>query len=418
MKNNIYSLTLRALSFLSLWRVNQSSLTKNDYKKAKLGTILAFITAGMATAPWASVIPFVKMRLSLNDIEYASIILCFGLGAVIGMPATGKLVTKVGVKKVILVATIALYSSMALLSINSITLYLAYTSTFFWGVSIGILDVASNIHAALLEKLSGKHLMSRFHGCFNLGCIAAAIFYASMLYAGFHTFTVALLVALTGFILVFFFYPLLINTKGEYEEKLDLNTDDGTNKFKIRPILLIIGTIALIMYLTEGMVYDWSAVYLIERSSIAIEIASIGYLAFESATMLMRFVGDSLVNKFGELLVLLLGSFIGFIAILIIAFSKNSYIMIPTFFIAGMALSNIVPIMFSLAGRCDPIYQGKAISLIGTIGYSGLLLGPGVLGLIANYMGLPFIFIFVSMLIVLMGILSFIALKHKSIKKD
>lgn len=415
MKHNVYSLTLRALSFLSLWRTNQSSLTKNVYKNAKLGTILAFITAGMATAPWASVIPFVKMRLSLNDIEYASIILCFGLGAVLGMPATGKLVAKIGVKKVILIATISLYSSMALLSINSLTLYLAYTSTFFWGVSVGILDVASNIHAALLEKLSGKHLMSRFHGCFNLGCIAAAIFYASLLYAGFHTFTVALLVALTGFFLVLFFYPLLINTKGEYED--NIGEDESLQKFKIKPILLILGTIALIMYLTEGMVYDWSAVYLIERGSIAIEIASIGYLAFESATMLMRFVGDRLVSKFGELLVLLLGSLIGFIAILVIAFSKSSYIMIPTFFIAGMALSNIVPIMFSLAGKSDPVYQGRAISLIGTIGYSGLLLGPGILGLIANYLGLPFIFIFVSLLIVLMGVLSFIALRHKSIKK-
>ena len=417
MKHNVYSLTLRALSFLSLWRTNKSSLTKDGYINAKLGTILAFVTAGMATAPWASVIPFVKMRLSLNDIEYASIILCFGLGAVLGMPATGKLVAKVGVKKVILLSTMSLYSSMALLSIDSLTLYLAYTSTFFWGVSLGVLDVASNIHAALLEKLSGKHLMSRFHGFFNLGCIAAAIFYASMLYMGFHTFTVALLVALAGLFLILFFYPLLINTKGEYEDSIEDNAINSAHKFKISPILLILGTIALIMYLTEGMVYDWSAVYLIERGSIAIEIASIGYLAFESATMLMRFVGDRLVSKFGELSVLLIGSFVGFIAILVIAFSTSSYIMIPTFFIAGMALSNIVPIMFSLAGRCDPIYQGRAISLIGTIGYSGLLLGPGVLGIIANYMGLSFIFIFVSVLIVLMGFLSFIALRHKSIKK-
>ncbi|SPT69819.1 MFS transporter [Anaerobiospirillum thomasii] len=410
LKEKIYNLSLRALSFFSHWKSDKSSITKDQYLNAKMATILAFFAAGLSTAPWASVVPYVKMRLDLNEMHYASIILCFGLGAVIGMPLTGYIVSKTGVKKVILLSLATLYGSMLLLTLESITLPLAYASALIWGMSLGVLDVANNIHAALLEKLSGKHLMSRFHGFFTLGCIFAAVFFTLLLYASLHTFSVALMLSIFGIILTLALYPRLIDTKGEYTDEKD-SSASSSSKFKVSYILVILGIIALIMYLTEGMVYDWSGVYLIEKGSVAIELATLGYLAFEGAITLMRFFGDSLVQKTGELRLLTIGSITGAAALFTIASTHDPYLMLISFFIAGLSLANIVPVMFSLAAKTDAVHQGKAIAFVGTLGYSGLLLGPGILGAIATLTSLSTMFVFVALLCLVMALLSFITLR-------
>lgn len=411
-KNKLFYLTLRAFSFLSIWRKDKSHMTKDEYLKAKVATILAFFTAGIATAPWASVVPYVKSRLDLDAIHYASIILCFGLGAIIGMPMTGKVVAKVGMKKVLLFSIVLLYLSMTLLCLENINIAIAYISVLLWGFSLGILDVANNIHAALLEKLSGKHLMSRFHAYFTLGCIFAALFFTILLYLSFHTLFVALLLTVIGVILLIKFYPNLINTKGEYQDAETNISNKTNNKFKITLILVLLGITALIMYLTEGMVYDWSGVYLIEKGNVAIEIATIGYLSFEISVTIMRFVGDKLIEKIGELKLLTFGGIIAAIALFIIANTTNPYIMIIGFFIVGLCLANVVPVMFSNAAKESMAHQGRAISFVGTMGYSGLLLGPGILGSVATYTSLSGMIEFVALLVVIMVLLSFYILKR------
>ena len=404
-KNWIYFFLLR--SFISLrnrFYPRKSQMTKDEFVSARFATRLAFFTAGIATAPWASIVPYVKTRLNLDEIHYASLVLCFGLGAIIGMPLTGKIASKVGVKPIILASIIGLYLGMVGLSIDIISLPFAFLFVLLWGFSLGILDVANNIHAAYLEEQSGRLLMSGFHAWYSVGCIFAAIFCAILLHSGFHTFNVTLLLSALGAIFLIIFFKKLINTKGSGSK--ELSTDNSSHKSFLSVTIILIGIVCLIMYLTEGMIYDWSSVYLIENAAVDITIASIGYIAFETAIALMRFKGDTLITKFGAHKVIVSGGFIALICFIIIALTHNPYIMVLCFTLSGLSLANLVPVMFSETAKHAGNLQGKAIAFVGTLGYSGLLLGPGVLGTIATYCGLSGMFLFTAGLILILSLIA------------
>lgn len=391
-------------------RPHPSLMTKNEFVYSRLATRLAFFTAGIATSPWASLVPYVKMRQNLDEIHYASLVLCFGLGAVIGMPLTGRLAARFGVKPIILVSCVTLYLGMIGLSLESLTLPLAFLFVIMWGMSLGIIDVANNIHGAYIEERAGRHLMSSFHAWYTVGCIVAALFCALGLHLGLHSAAVSLVLAGAGLILLVYFYGKLINTHGE-GAKDEEKEEPAPERRSLLPSyltlpVLIIGAICLIMYLTEGMIYDWSSVYLIQNGGLDITIASVGYLAFEGAVALMRFKGDAIVTAFGPLKLIVGGALLACAGMVTIALSHSPYVLVAAFFICGLALANVVPVMLSETARLAGAQQGKAISFVGTLGYSGLLLGPGILGAVATVFGLSAMYVLTAALIFLLGLMA------------
>lgn len=419
-------------------RAQGSSNFRQDLKilQGKSASKLSFLAAGIGTAPWAAIMPYVKERLALTEMHYASLLLCFGLGAVIGMPLTGRLVHRFGVKKVIFCAVLGLYAGMAGLGLESLTLPWAYVFVILWGMSLGILDVANNIHGALLEELSSLHLMSSFHGFYTLGCIGSALLCAAGLYSGMHTLTAMGILSGAGIVLLLALYSNLIDTHGHGaaadEEKQDERTRDAAAKSQgqgsgqedraeaRRPVppyltapIVVIGLVCTIMYLTDGMIYDWSAVYLITNGGVDIAVASVGYLSFQTAIALMRFKGDEWVAKIGPARFIGTGGLIASACMLIIALSSNSLVIIACFFVCGLALSNAVPVMFSETARRSGAWQGQAIAWVGTLGYSGLLLGPALLGSLASLGGLSLIYLFTSCLLFVMGIMAYAVLRAR-----
>lgn len=428
--------------------MNTNAQTIDSGKIARFSTKMSFFTAGIATAPWASIIPYVKERLELNEAIYASMILCFGLGAVIGMPLTGKLVALIRVKKVILVSFILINLAMMGLSFSHINLPLAYIFVIFWGMSLGVFDVANNIHGAYVEELTGKRLMSGFHAWYTMGCLFSAILCAVLLPIGFSTFFLTSFLAVIGVVCLAQCFNKLINTDGKGAlsgsdhlspnsaedvantanaanaanagnavDNTAANTAVNSPKVKSSYItfpIIMLGFMCLVMYLTEGMVYDWSGVYLITIAMVPIEIASIGYLAFQTAVAIMRFMGDRLVGRIGARRLITTGSVIAAVALFLIAFSHNAIVIVACYLVAGLCLANVVPVMLSETAHRSGENQGKAIAFVGTLGYSGLLLGPGLLGGVASVFNLPAMFILVGSLVALLALTSFIMLHNNT----
>ncbi len=416
-KHGWYFFVVRLLGALRVNRPEHTSIMENDaFTRGRLASCLAFFAAGIATAPWASIVPYVKIRLNLDEMHYASLVLCFGLGAVVGMPLTGRLAARFGVKPIILLSMIGLYVGMVGLSLEGLNLPLTFCCVLLWGMSLGIVDVANNIHAAYIEELSGRHLMSGFHAWYTVGCIAAALFCALLLPAGLHTSAVTLLLSLSGVILLMLCFPRLYNTHGgeDVSTKIHaLNTEAQILKQRtyLTPAICVIGFICLIMYLTEGMVYDWSGVYLITNGGVDITIASCGYLAFETAMALMRFKGDAIVTKAGPFKLITAGGVCAAISMAVIAMSSNPLLMVIAFFTAGLSLGNVVPIMLSETARRSGIHQGRAIAFVGTVGYAGLLFGPGVMGAAATLLGLSGMYVVTAALIVILTLCAIFVLR-------
>ncbi|MGN1281922.1 MAG: MFS transporter [Succinivibrio sp.] len=385
---------------------------------AKRAGKLSFFLSGVGMAPWAAIMPYLKDRLCLDEFSYALVILCFGIGAVTGMPITGILCKKFGIRPVITVALAFLFLSVLTVSHNFVTPALAVVTVIVWGFSLGVVEVANNIHGTYFEELSHELQLSGFHAWSNIGCILSAVVYPCLLPLKLTPFMVSLIISLPGLAAILYCRSNLINTHGQRGELPDNNVNNDCDKGICqnsvqfgRTRIMLLGIACMLMYLCEGMVYDWSGVYLNSICTMPIEFAACGYAVFETSVALMRYLGDRIVSRTGSVKLLASGSIIAFIALILISISDNSTIVIPLLSVTGLALGNTVPVIFSNVGAHCGKNKAGAISVVGTTGYSGVLLGPAVLGIFAQNFGLASIFSLTALLMLLMGLLCVITLR-------
>lgn len=394
------------------------------YEQSKLAGKLSFLLTGIGMAPWAAIMPYVKDRLSLDDIFYAQLLLSFGIGAVIGMPIAGILCKRFGVKNVIILALVLLFLTVLTISSSTIGYVPAIVAVTLWGFFIGLLEVANNIYGTYFEDLTKQHLLSGIQAYATIGCIFSAIIYPVMLPMGLSPFSVSVMITIPCLLLIVYCHRHLINTHGQRTDKTKedmskknvtpdtsvLNYKDNFTKFHI----VMAGIACLLMFLCEGMVYDWSGVYLNVKCNVSLELAAIGYAIFQCAVAFMRLIGDRLVTKIGGTKLLCTGSLIACVTLQFIAFHHDAVVVISCFAIAGLALGNVVPVIISTVAKNCGKNKSAAISTVGTIGYSGVLIGPALLGLLADKFGLEMIFSFVGALTIVMCVLCWYILRQHS----
>lgn len=382
----------------------------SQIKRAKLAGKGAFLLTGMGIAPWASIMPFVKDNLELNELYYTFLLLCFGIGAVVGMPLAGPLSKKFGVKRVLTLSFVSLFICVAAISIPSIDYISCALVIVIWGASLGVTEVANNIHGTYFEEISKEHMLSGFHAFETIGCLLAAFVFPILLVLDIQVFYVSLCVCIPSVILSLCIDQGLLNTHGIKEEK----SKNNIQKLPVRTLIVVSGFACMLMYLCEGLVYDWSGVYLFDKCKVSLNTASLGYVFFQITVALFRLKGDLLINIIGATKVLVIGSIFAFISLFLISLSHNPYVVIVLFALLGICVANIVPVIISNAAQNCGEDKAKAISLVGTLGYAGVMVGPAVLGFIASIFSLDAIFAFSGFLMIVMGALCFVALKHKS----
>ena len=342
-------------------------------------TRASFFIAGFGISAWAPLIPFAKARLHLTDPQLGGLLLCLGTGSVIGMPLAGGLVGRVGLRRIILATAFVSVAMLPLLATATHVVVMAAALAVF-GAAIGSLDVVMNVHAGLVERLSGRPMMSGFHGLYSAGGMVGAVSVSGLISAGLSPTgaTVVVVAALVALLAVT--GPSLLPGGGEA----------GGPSFALPhgPVLLL-GAVCFVLFLAEGSVLDWSAVLLTSLRHMPTARAGLGYAAFSTLMTLCRLFGDSIVIKLGPRRVMLLGSLCaagGFALAVLVPSAATGVI---GFGLVGMGASNVVPVMFSAAGRQSAMPPHLAVAAITTMGYAGILLGPAMVGFVAGVAGLP-----------------------------
>lgn len=338
-------------------------------------TRVIFLLSGFAMAAWAPLVPFVKLRLDISDGTLGLLLLCIGAGSTFSMPLTGFLTGRLGCKTVILLASGILCLDLPLLTLMESTAGMAVVLMVF-GAAIGMVDVAMNVHAVVVEKASGKAMMSGFHGFFSLGSIFGALAVSALLYFGLTPFQsillVVVLVALT-----------LIPTSPHFWRHTR-NGADGPMFVLPRGWVIFLGLLCFVMFMTEGSMLDWSALYLATERGVSTHQAGIGYAVFSIAMTAGRLTGDRIINAMGRYKVLLFGSLCASLGMVLLVSVDNLWVAGVGFIMTGFGASNLVPIMFSAAGNQTAMPANLAIASVTTLGYAGILAGPALIGFIAQ----------------------------------
>jgi predicted MFS family arabinose efflux permease len=175
--------------------------------------------------------------------------------------------------------------------------------------------------------------------------------------------------------------------------------------------VLLLGALCCVSFLAEGSMLDWSAVFLRSSRGVAVSAAGFGYAAFSIAMALGRLTGDRIVAALGPVNVVRFGALLaaaGFFMATLLPWAATSLV---GFLLVGIGAANIVPVLFSAAGRVGGTATGIAIATVTTLGYAGMLAGPAAIGYIAHATSLPVALSVVAALLV--GVAGFAAIARR-----
>lgn len=354
--------------------------------RRQIATRAIFFLAGLGMAAWAPLIPFVKARLGIDDGALGLLLFCLAAGSMAIMPFAGYLIAKLGCRAVLLGAGALLCVDLPLLALLDEPLLMGAALGVFGAVN-GIMDVAMNSQAIIVERESGQAKMSGFHGFYSLGGIAGAGGVSLLLLAGLAPAQAIGLIALLIAILLLIVAGDLLAHGGIGERRRG-----GARWALAHGKILFIALLCFFVFLTEGAMLDWSALFLHAERGVAKSQAGIGFTLYAVAVACGRLYGDRLIGAVGRFRTLLLGSLCAAAGVLLTVTVPLASAAFGGLMLAGLGIANIVPILFNAVGNQKQVPPGQAFPAVTLVGYLGLLTGPALIGFIANYTTLALAF--------------------------
>lgn len=366
----------------------------------RLSTRFSFFGLGFATAAWAPLIPFAQQRLHFNHADFGLLLLCSGLGAMLAMPATGKIVQRVGCRVPIGFALLLLAVLLPSLSLLNTPLMMAIT-LFLFGTAAGSLGVALNIQAVVVEKNSLKSLMSGFHGMASLGGLAGVLTITALLALSISAVMSAFAVSLLLVIIIFLSVPYSIKAVENTSLEASSKVKKSIRQRLPQPLIILIGIACFIIFMVEGAAMDWSGIYLTQQYGVNTTFAGLAYTFFAIAMTTGRFTGHYLIRYFGEKKLLTYSAICATLGLALVSIAPYWWLVLVGYTLVGTGCSNIVPIMFSRAGRQTVMPSAVALSCVSTMAYTGILVGPAFIGMVSELIGLSTVFMALSGLLLL-----------------
>ncbi|EJM68616.1 MFS transporter [Pseudomonas sp. GM55] len=360
----------------------------------QMSTRIAFFIAGFGIAAWAPLVPYAKARAGLDEGTLGLLLLSLGVGSILAMPLAGMLASRFGCRKVATGGTLLICLALPLLATVTSTPALI-AALFIFGAGLGTVDSTVNLQAVIVERASGKHMMSGFHGLFSLGGIVGAAGVSGLLGLGISPLGATLVVIVL----------LLIALAKAVPHLLPYGSESSGPAFAVpHGIVLFIGGMCFIVFLAEGAALDWSAVFLAQERGIDTAYAGLGYAAFALTMTVGRLTGDKIVRRLGATRVIVFGGLTAAAGLFLATFASSWEAALVGYALLGAGCSNIVPVLYTAVGKQTVMPESIAVPAITTLGYAGILAGPAVIGFIAHGSSLSFAFALMAVLLVAVAI--------------
>lgn len=349
---------------------------------ARRATRVGFFMAGFGLSVWAPLVPYVRERIEMSDALFGTLLLCIGIGSLSWMPLSGLLVTRYGIRPVVLSSVALLLVALGGMAATE-SIWMLALALFFFGGSLGVIDVVLNIQGVMIERDTGKRHMSNFHGMFSLGSICGALALTVALTLG--------LAPLTGTLLMIAFIAVanLVVTPGFLRDKAPAG---GVAFIRPTGMVLLVGALCFVVYLAEGAILDWSALYLTEQKALETANGGLGYASFALMVTIGRFAGGPVVNALGTARVIGFGGLVAAIGIALSLLTEHWALALIGYGLCGLGCANVSPVLISSLSRQRSMPVHQAITAATTIGFAGVLAGPALIGIIAHYGSLTLAF--------------------------
>ncbi|MDJ0631400.1 MAG: MFS transporter [Rhodobacter sp.] len=343
---------------------------------------MAFFVNGALFGAWASRIPTVKSAFELSPSSLGLLLLVLAGGAVVAFPLAGRTADRLGARGVTRILAVLYVGAFLAIGLAP-SIWTLVLALFAFGATHGGMDVTMNTWGTALERQKNIVALPALHATFSLGAGAGAATGYFALQWGLSVAQHALLLSVP--MLVLSLIPGGVATAGQPQRR-------GVREPVFRlptATILVVGIVAFSITLGEGAMADWSAVFLVEQTGVVPSHAALGYTVFSLAMVTMRLLGGAVLRVVGPQSAVLASGAIAACGAFLAAMTQAYGIALLGFLLMGLGFALIMPLSMSAAANVSEDSAGRAIAGVAIFGYGGLLLGPPIIGFLADAAGFP-----------------------------
>ena len=328
-------------------------------------------------------IPWNLDRLNITETDLGLWLFIFGIFNLLSNQITGRIIApKIGAKNIIIIGTIILaICPLLLVSVNSYSMFMLVAFPF--GIAVGFVFPTNQSLVSYIESKTNKIYTPLYQACTSAGSLSGALLAAYVIKKDIDpqiTFSVMGIIILLSAIVVYFLGMPRVE-----------EDDDLVDKFKIpEKKILIFGILLMMNFATLGIIIDWSALWLTKDLMAPLFLGGLVIVFFNSGEIIARLTASSIINMFGEKFVggylPVIGSIVLFLSIL----TSNLYVIISALVLFGLFTANFISIVIRQAIKVTNEPISLAVSNLTTLGFSGFIFGPAVVGYTAKNLGLTF----------------------------
>lgn len=365
---------------------------------ARYAVSVLFFFCGLIFTSWASRIPAFKDAFHLNEAQLGGVLFMLPLGSFIALPFAGWAVDRFG-SRILSPLSVIMYA-LALYGLSQApSVFMLSATLFIFGFTGDVVNIAMNTQGLDVERMMHKPILSSFHALWSVGALCGALTGGWTLQQGLSTAQHFLIIMVPVVVLAVVNYFYLVPADDQHKEgkKLFAMPDKA---------LMLIGAICFCSTLCEGAMADWSALYYKEVLADPARVSTTGFTGYAFAMAVGRFVGDRLVHLFGYKKVLMIDALLIAGGMSLALATPYPVVVILGFALVGFGVSTIIPIAYMVAGRSKTMRPSVALAAVSTVGFTGFLIGPPIIGFIAHETGLRMALFLVVVLSVLVFLLS------------
>jgi len=344
-------------------------------------TGLMFGSMSLMFGSWISRIPDIQDQLALSEAELGFALTGIPIGALFASLSASFITQKIGIHRATIWGTYLIGLGFLLpgWASSNWTLFWALTLA---GLADGFLNVVMNGAAASIEVKENRIIMSTSHGMFSVGAMLGSgigsIFSGLGISPGMHLTIMAGILT----IVIFLF-------QRDFNKLYDIDQGEGGSGFMLPPLklmgLILIGGCIMT---SEGVIADWSGVYLKNDLNSSAFLVGLGFAGFSLTMAIGRILGDHLIPILGRRQIVTVGSILGAVGIGMGLIFPHPWIAIVGYTLTGAGFSCIVPVLFSAVAKIPGVPPSIGIASMATVGIVGFMAGPPIIGFIAEEYGL------------------------------
>ena len=340
--------------------------------RARHATRALFGGLGLMAGVWGAHVPSVKQHYGLDEGLLAIALLAAGVGAVIALFVAGRVIARLGTRHAAGLTGLVMVLALALvLQSRSLAWLLAVNLVF--GMAMSVHDMAINAEGTALEALGGKPIMSGLHGMFSVGAMAGALLASAMLHRGWAAPLQFAGVAAALAVLTVLAWRCLLDAHP---------AADGAGLASFvwpRGQLMVIGLLIFAGMIAEGVMYDWSVLYLVQELQQPAAAATLGFAVVAGAMAAARLGVDAARARWGEGGLLAAGAALAAAAMALLLLAAQPVLAFAGFALVGIGLAPAVPILYTAAARIPGVPGASGIAAVSSIGYAAFIALPSVI---------------------------------------